>query len=124
MNTATTLHSIKRRDATDDRLNPSSRPSRANLQRLYSELYQIAGGSPCKGPSTLYRVRSICQALYEAAPTLHLLENLRGLQDLMALWTSEEARELSGNGLLILREQLMDCIDEISGQLVAIQKAA
>ena len=85
--------------------------------RLCSELYQIAGGPHGKGAATLYRVRAICQQLYENHPDLGLLEQLSALQELMVDWTSESGwkRHGNGSGPAVLRERLMDCIDEVSG---------
>lgn len=94
-------------------------PAKARISpvRLYAELYQIAGGPHGKGAATLYRVRAICQQLYENNPDLDLLEQLRSLQELMVDWTSESGWKLHGNGSgpAVLRERLMDCIDEVSG---------
>ena len=94
---------------------PSPRKARIEPVRLYGELYQIAGAAPAKGAATLHRVRAICQALYESAPSLRLLEQLQVLQAMMEVWTAETARQLAANEVALLRERLMDIVDGISG---------
>ncbi|HEY1123046.1 MAG TPA: hypothetical protein VGE67_15645 [Haloferula sp.] len=81
---------------------------------LHLELYRIAAGQPGGGDFLLERTYAICQSLYESAPTLDLLEQLRALRELMHDWTSPDGWQLHGQGPAVLREQLMECIDEVA----------
>lgn len=84
-----------------------------NATALHLELYRMAVGQPGKGRRALERAHAICQAFYEDDPGIHLLERLRSLQELMSEWNGAGGRQVQGDSLTMLREQLIECIDEI-----------